>query len=264
MTDTTIQPGPNTDRQGQPPAQPPAQPPVQPPPQPPVKQPAPPQPDLLQQAPPNGNEPNVIEYEPTGDVSLDIALGFFGKQGLGLDSPELAEAAKGNFSYLEAKFAGMGDKAPAGWKEHVNLAREAHGRMEAARKTEFEALEKSIHEVVGGPENWKTVTAFAHAQYGSDEVKFNQVKAAINGGGLGAVAMAAYLHAQALGSKSAGNIDGQRAVSTASIMASNGGLGAITDPAVFKAEQRALMDKHGFHNYDKTPEWQALLRRRAY
>lgn len=254
MTDTANQPDPNTNPQGQPPAQQ----------QPPVQQPAPPQPDLLQQAPPTANEPNVVEYEPTGDVSLDIALGFFGRQGLGLDSPELAEAAKGNFAYLEAKFAGMGDKAPAGWKEHVNLAREAHGRMETARKTEFEALEKSIHEVVGGPENWKTVTAFAHAQYGSDEVKFNQVKDAINGGGIGAVAMAAYLHAQALGSKSAGNIDGQQAVSTAGIMASNGGLGAITDPAVFKAEQRALMDKHGFHHYDKTPEWQALLRRRAY
>lgn len=248
MTDTANHPDPNTSPQGQPP----------------VQQPAPPQPDLLQQAPPTASEPNVVEYEPTGDVSLDIALGFFGRQGLGLDSPELAEAAKGNFAYLEAKFAGMGDKAPAGWKEHVNLARESHTRMEATRKSDFEALEKSIHEVVGGAENWKTVTAFAHSQYGADEAKFNQVKDALNGGGLGAVAMAAYLHAQALGSKSAGNIDGQQAVSTAGIMAANGSLGAITDPAVFKAEQRALMDKHGFHNYDKTPEWQALLRRRAY
>ena len=93
MTDTANQPDPNTNPQGQPPAQQ----------QPPVQQPAPPQPDLLQQAPPTANEPNVVEYEPTGDVSLDIALGFFGRQGLGLDSPELAEAAKGNFAYLEAK-----------------------------------------------------------------------------------------------------------------------------------------------------------------
>jgi hypothetical protein len=158
----------------------------------------------------------------------------------------------------------MGDKAPAGWKEHVNLARDAHTRMEASRKTEFEELEKSIHEAVGGKENWQAVTAFAHEHYKADAKKFGEVKEALNGGGLGAVAMAAYLHQQALGSNTPGNIVGQSAASSSGIVAASGGLGAITDAATFKAEQQKLIAQFGFQKYDQTPEWQALIRRRAY
>ena len=73
--------------------------------------------------------PAAVTFEPTGDVSLDVALNFLGAQGLTLESPELIEAGKGNFQYLEGKFAAMGDKAPAGWREHVNMAKEAHTRI---------------------------------------------------------------------------------------------------------------------------------------
>ena len=230
-----------------------------------------PAPDLLQPAPTTPEPaptslpaPNVVEYEPTGDASLDVALAFFGKQGLGLDSPELDQAGKGNFSYLEARFAAMGDKAPPGWREHVNLARDAHARMEATKKTEFEELQKSIHDAVGGAENWKEVVAFAQEHFKTDAAKLDEVKDALNGGGLAAIAMATYLHYQALGSKSTGNISGQSAVDSSAIVAASGGAGAITDPAVFKAEQHKLIQQFGFQKYDQTPEWQALLRRRKY
>lgn len=209
--------------------------------------------------------PAAVTFEPTGDVSLDVALNFLGAQGLTLESPELIEAGKGNFQYLEGKFAAMGDKAPAGWREHVNMAKEAHTRIEKRNNDEYVALEKSIHDAVGGPETWAAVTKYAQDTYAKDSTERAEIADTLNAGGLGAIAMAQFLHNQALASTRATNVPGAAAVDTTTVTNTQvGSMARITDQATFKAEQRKLIAQFGMSAYDKTPEWQALTARRAF
>ena len=197
----------------------------------------------------------VVTYEATGDVALDLAMEFFGKLGLSFDNVEMQEAAKGNFSYLEAKLSGMGDKA-AGFDRYIGLAKEAQGRAAESAKAKYEANLKTAHDAVGGKEVWDQVREYV-GKNSTPELKA-EFASAMDKGGVVATAMAQYLHRQVLEAQGS-SLTGREAVSgdTPSAAATTGG--PIT------REQYRELYKEGLKKYgmgfSSTPEHAALAAR---
>lgn len=208
-------------------------------------------------------DPQVVEYEyePTGDAGLDIVLAFLGKNGLGADSPQIDQAMQGNFTYLEAFFAGKGDKAPAGWQQYMVLAKDSYERTLAAEKSTAEDRTKLIHDKAGGKEVWDAISAFAQEKYGKDEKAYKGLRDALAGTEEVATAIVQSLYNEAM---EAGRITKTGAAVTGAnvgtVPASSGG-GLITDRAEYRAEQAALISKFGIARYSTTPEYAALQAR---
>lgn len=198
----------------------------------------------------------VITYEPTGDIALDLSLEFFGKLGLGFDSPELQEAGKGNFKYLEAKLAEMGDKAK-GFEKFVELAREAHGRLKANEQTAYEQRKATVYEAVGGEENWKKIQEHVKANATPEEL--NEVKEAIAQGGIVARAVATLLHNQYF--KTPGvTVDPADPTTRQSTPPAGGN---VLTKAGYLQELNVLVARYGSHRLDGTQEYADLRRKYA-
>lgn len=198
----------------------------------------------------------VITYEPTGDVALDLSLEFFGKLGLALDSPELAEAGKGNFQYLEAKLAALGDKAK-GYEKYIALAKEAHTRLDAGQKAATDARRKTVHDAVGGEETWKGITDHVHANATPEEKE--EVRKALMQGGIVAQAMAKLLHSNYLAAT--GTVAEPQAAVKGQETAPKGTPLTLTG---YKQELNTLVAKIGSANVEGHPEYTALRRKYAH
>lgn len=131
-----------------------------------------------------------IEYEPTGDVGLDMALGFIGKQGLGPDSPAVTAAMNGDFSLLRAELAVRGAKA-TGWEQFIALAEKSYTDTKAKNDARAVKDRDAIYGSVGGESQWASIQAWASANAEPDEKA--EVNAALAAGGRQARAMAVYL-----------------------------------------------------------------------
>jgi hypothetical protein len=132
----------------------------------------------------------VVEYEPTGDPGLDLALDFLGSLGLGPEDPAMKAAIDGKFDLLEGKLSGMGDKAK-GYNKYLALAKKAHAEQstKAAEKASKDAA--TIHAAVGGKEQWAAISKWAGDNAEPEERA--QVNAALKQGGMVAKAMAVHL-----------------------------------------------------------------------
>lgn len=200
----------------------------------------------------------AFTYEPTGDLALDMSLEFFGNLGIAPDSAEMVEASKGNFQYLDAKLAAMGDKAK-GYERHLSLGKEAYTRIEARDKAAFDAILTSVHETVGGKEAWEATSAYAK-QHMKPEM-LEQARAVISTGGLAAQAMAFFLHNQVLQAQGT-SVPGRPAVDTGAAATAAVVSSAPLNPQQFGIEYKKGLAKYGM-GFDKTPEYQALLARRS-
>ena len=198
----------------------------------------------------------VVTYEPTGDVGLDLALEFFGKLGLDFESPEMQEAGKGNFAYLEAKLAALGDKAQ-GSDRYLALAKDAYGRLQANDKSAYEARKAIAHEAVGGEETWNSIQEFVKANAEPEELE--QVKAAMLQGGVVAKAMAEHLHRLYLASS--GTVAEPASATRHQPTAPAGG--APLTRQGYLEEMNALVAKIGSHRLDGSPEYAALRKKYA-
>lgn len=202
------------------------------------------------------NDNGTISYEPTGDVALDLSLEFFGGLGLALDSPEMIEAGKGNFQYLEAKLAALGEKAK-GYERYLGLAKEAHGRLDAANKADVEKRRSEVHEAVGGEENWKSIVKFVDANATPEERA--ELKGALAQGGIVAKAVATMLHG--MYAKAPGTtLEPASAVRNQPSAPANG---APLTLAGYRQELDALVSSVGSHRVDGSPEYAALRRKYA-
>lgn len=129
----------------------------------------------------------VIEYTPTGDAGLDVALAFVGQRGLGPEHPGIVAAQKGDFKPLEDALKALGDKAK-GYAPYLAAAKQSYETISAKTKATTEATTKSVLEAVGGVANWNQVQAWAAAN--ADPHEKAEVNAAFKAGGLAATAMA--------------------------------------------------------------------------
>ena len=75
----------------------------------------------------------VVAFEPTGDVGLDMALEFLGKQGFGLEHPAMVAAGNGDFTIIEALLA---QKGVQGWDKMVALGKAGMERIAGNQKAE--------------------------------------------------------------------------------------------------------------------------------
>lgn len=143
--------------------------------------------------------PATIEFNPTGDASLDMALGFFGKLGLGPGDAAFDAAANGDFGMLKAKLGAMGAKA-AGFEGFVALAEQSYGKAAEANKAKVAKDTAMVHQAVGGEAKWAEIKAWAATN--AEPAEKAEVNAALKQGGLVAKAMASWLagqHAKAAG-----------------------------------------------------------------
>ena len=132
----------------------------------------------------------AIVYAETGNVALDVALGFFGNLGLASSDPAISAAAKGNFAILEAKLAALGDKAQ-GWQQMVALAKGAYTDSVAKYTESVAATDKAILSVVQSAENWNAIKAWAAKN--SDPAEKAAINKMIDGGPVQARAAATLL-----------------------------------------------------------------------
>lgn len=185
-----------------------------------------------------------------GDPGLNVAADYFvNTLGLPLDSPELTEAANGNYTYLEAKIAQLGDKAK-GADRFITLAKEAMTRVKTTETAKHEAAVKTVHEAVGGADNWKAVQNFARANLSADQL--SEASAALTQGGLAATAMARHLMAMASQNPQA-TVTGQEAITPAAPGVSLTAHAPLTREQ-YRAEYRKLVAEYGITGAQKRPE----------
>lgn len=105
-------------------------------------------------------EGDVVLYGPTGDPGMDMALTFVGKLGMKPDHPAMVKAAEGDFSFIKAHLATLGDKA-TGWEQHIALAEQAWGNQVKAQETVTKEITAAVHHEAGGAEAWATIETWA-------------------------------------------------------------------------------------------------------
>lgn len=202
--------------------------------------------------------PVVIEFNPTGDAGLDMALGFFGKLGLGPGDAAFDAASNGDFGMLKAKLGQLGDKAK-GHEGFIALAEQAYAKGADAAKGKIAKDVAAIHQAVGGEAQWKTIQKWASEN--AEPAEKVEVNAALRQGGVAAKAMAQWLAGKY--AKAAGTT-----VEPASVVvpdASKPGAPAVNGALSAKdyaAEVAAARQKLGW-NFDGSREYQALQARRA-
>lgn len=203
------------------------------------------------------NGDGTFTIAPTGDVALDLSLEFFGRMGISLDSPEMVEAEKGNFAYLEAKLGALGDKAK-GWERYVALGKEAHTRITKAEADGYAAREKVVHDTVGGKENWDQISKWAQENGTPEEVA--EIKSAMKLGGKVAQAMATFLQQTYM---AAGGTTKDAANPTTNQPAVPASSSAPLTLAGYQKEVMELQKRVGSTRMDTHPEYHALRQKYA-
>lgn len=122
----------------------------------------------VDQVPSAKDEAGLVVYDPTGDAGLDFTLSFIGSLGIEGTDPAMVAAANGDFSFIEAKLASLGDKAK-GWEQHIALGKQAYGRQLDAFKAEQGKTLAAVHTVAGGEDQWKALVAWAGTQVSPEE-----------------------------------------------------------------------------------------------
>lgn len=204
----------------------------------------------------------VIQYEPTGDAKLDVALAFFGKAGLDAEHPAIVAAVDGDFGLLAAY---LEEKGVQGWQAHLALAKESHEKF----KGEREAGEAKIVEAVTGAlekagytnEQWGEAIGWARENAEPEELaQLNDMLGKPFSAKI-AVQYLTSLHREASGveyapAKGAIREDAGSRTSAA----------ADTSPITrvqFAQEAEKLAKKYGGSAYMNSPEYKALVKRRA-
>lgn len=136
------------------------------------------------------DEGGAIEYEPTGDPALDVALNYMGSLGFAGDSDAMQRAAKGDFTLLEAQLAVLGDKA-RGYERMIALAKDAYSKSAAKAQETVKASSDAVISVVGSRENWSTIVTWAAANATPEEKA--EINKMIDGGPVQARAAASLL-----------------------------------------------------------------------
>lgn len=108
------------------------------------------------------DEAGVVVYDTTGDPGMDMALGFVGRLGMLPEHPAMVKAAEGDFTFIKAHLASLGDKA-AGWEQHIALAEQAWDRNTKASEALNKSISSTVHKTAGGEANWSAISEWAKA-----------------------------------------------------------------------------------------------------
>lgn len=134
------------------------------------------------------NTESPVQYEPTGDIGMDMALEFVGNAGFAQDHPAMQAAANGDFSILEALLA---QKGVAGYEKFVALGKAAYTRSVEASTKATAAIQELAHKAAGGEQEWNAVRTWAGAN--ASDAEKTEINALLNKGGLAAKGAVTYL-----------------------------------------------------------------------
>lgn len=196
-----------------------------------------------------------FNYNPTGDVGMDMALGFVGNLGYAPEHPAMKAAMDGDFGPIKAALKALGAKA-TGWENHVALAEKAdkdHRVAEAARITKDTA---NVHEAVGGKERWAAISTWAGKEATPEEKA--DVNAALKQGGITARLMAQWLAEKY--NKAGGTVKVPAEAVKDGAKGTPAATGALS-AAAYATEVQALRGKMGY-KMDGSPQYAALQARR--
>lgn len=203
-------------------------------------------------------EAPAVQYNPTGDTGLDLALQFVGALGFGPSHPAIDAATKGDFSKLETVLKGMGDKAE-GYERYLGVAKDSYDRAQGKVKETQKASETAVLSAVGGASNWNQIQKWAAANAEPDEAR--QINAALNAGPLAAAAIAAQL-AQAY--KASGQSTIKPNTGLAEGASGGTGGGNALSPTEYKAELAKLQAKIGYKVGSSAEYAELQARRKSY
>lgn len=204
----------------------------------------------------------TITYEPTGDAKLDVALAFFGKAGLDADNPAIQAAVNGDFSLLAAA---LEEKGIAGWQSHLALAKEAHekfkGEREAGEAKIVEAVTGALEKAGYSTEQWGEAIGWARENAEPEELSaLNEMLGKPFTAKI-AVQYLTGLHRDASGVEYAPAKGAVKEDAGSRVTA-----GPDTTPisrVQFAQEAEKLARKYGGSAYMNSPEYKALVKRRA-
>lgn len=199
----------------------------------------------------------TVAYDPTGDVGLDIALGFVGKLGIAADHPAMQATATGDFSLIKAHLATMGDKAQ-GWEQMVALAEASFTRTSAAAADTKAKVSAAVVQVAGSADTWNTIKSWASANATPDEKA--QINSMFDAGPVSARA-AAILLKDAYSKANGTVVEPKSAVNNGASGAASATAGPLS-PKQYAAEVRELHNKLGTR-METSSEYAALRRRFA-
>lgn len=201
-------------------------------------------------------ESEAVEYAPTGDVGLDLALDFIGRQGFGPENAGVKAAINGDFSILKAQLAGAGEKA-RGWEQYIALAEKAFETSSKASQERQAKDQAAIYGAVGGEQSWAEIAKWAGTN--ADPAEKAEINAALSAGGRQAVAMATYL--ASLYERAAGTTREPGSAVNPNAGRSSAASGALS-PREYADAVAALYRKVG-GRIDDSPEYARLQARRA-
>lgn len=204
-------------------------------------------------------EDGSFEWVKTGHASLDIALGWLGKQGLG-ETNELVQLAArtGNFDGLKAHFA---QNATPGSAEMLSILESSFKDYVETQNANIERETASQVEFLGGPERADAVIEWASTN--AEPAEKQAFNAMMDAGGFQARAALAYvssLYDKHTGTSEHDAIVGAQATNG---NAGRGGPQAPTTPisrVQFAEEGQKLYQQYG-ESYQQTAAYRALARR---
>lgn len=129
-----------------------------------------------------------VAYEPTGDVGLDMALDFLGKQGFSLEHPAMVAAGNGDFTVLEALLA---QKGVQGWQQMIALGKAGYERTVNTHKESVSKTLAAVEEVAGGKEQWVAIQSWARDN--ATDAERAEINELLNAGGIKAKTAVLYL-----------------------------------------------------------------------
>lgn len=212
-------------------------------------------PEPKAEVPPQDEGP--VEYVATGDVGLDMALGFIGKLGIGPAHPAIQAAKTGDFSFIKAHLAGLGPKS-VGWEQYVALAEKSFDNAKSQATAAAQQTRTVVEQAVGGAENWGAIQQWAKAN--ADEGERTQINAMLSAGGLQAQAAAQYLARMYEQAHDTIKEPADAAKPTAGRPA--GATNGPLSPQEYNKELKALISKIGASRVGDSQEYQQLQQRR--
>lgn len=201
------------------------------------------------------DEAGSFTYDKTGDVALDMALGFVGRLGFGPEHPAIKAAQSGDFSILSAELAAKGDKA-LGWQEHIALAKGSQERAAATAKANAEAVTSTATKMcsdIGA--DWDAVRQWASANATDAEKAY--VNSSLSQGGIAAKAALQFVVGAYARSAQAVLTPGKAASDNRGGPAAAAGAGALS-AREYSTAVEALSRKHGGRDVSNLPEYKAL------
>lgn len=200
-----------------------------------------------------------VVYDKTGNASLDVALGFLGKQGYGPDHPAMLAAAEGNFGILKAELAAKG---VAGASEYLALGEESYKATKAASEAKVTADRGAIETAVGGPANWVAIQTWASKN--ATPAERADVNKGLAVGGVVAKATAEWLASKY--AKASGTVvEPVNGIIPGGVVTPGASDNGALAPRPYADAVRKLASKIGSGDMENSPEYKALQsRRRAW